>query len=333
MIKYNIIRKIVREDIRNIPPRVFECTLAGIRPSLVKCSKDIWTREAIEMFSELQALDFIEIEVYSVVEGIASVKISINNRLTINEELVLRGYAQNTDESYLSKVDHDLRIRRQGESCRSSEDTILQNEEYFQNLLVGLEEVIVIPNNMKCMVKMNLNGPHSPLETRMYSAMRIGSLKSVDIEQNSVNSVMLDSDPQDNHERLLVAVNVTEQVSSQKLIARSVSLMPNIHGFGALMAMIFAPQMQLKRNKDMSRYTAVLCGLGFDSVTKHSIFEEHDILLHLDVELTTQDIELINKIRYLFDTLLYTEVGEDKPNFSQKNASSVCENLKQTIIQ
>lgn len=300
----------------------------------MKSSHDLWTREAIDLFRDpLQDLDFIEIEIYSVVEGIASVIIQMNDRVTINDELITKNYGQYTDESYLSKVDHDLRIRRQSNSCRKREDEILQNEEYLQNLLQGQDEEITIPDDTKCMIRLPLNGPHSPLETRIYSAMRIGNFKSVNIEQNSVNSVMLDSDPQDNHERLLVAVTVTEQFESQNLTARSVSLMPNIHGFGALMAAIFSPQMQIKRNPARSKYTAVLCGLGFDEVTGKPLYEEHDILMYLDVELSPEDIQLVNQIRYSFDTMLFTSAEEDKPMFLKNTKSNLCDRLKNLVIK
>lgn len=299
----------------------------------MKSSQDVWTREAIELVKDLQELPYIEIEIYSVVEGVASVIIQMNDRVTINDELVTRCYGQCTDESYLSKVDHDLRIRRQANPTRNRDDEVLQNEEYLQNLLQGQDEEIIIPADTKCLVRVPLNGPHSPLETRIYSAMRIGNFKSVAIEQTSVNSVMLDSDPQDNHERLLVAVNVTEQFESQKLTARSVSLMPNIHGFGALMALIFAPEIQIKQNAGGSKYTAVLCGLGFEEFTGKSLYEEHDILMYLDVELSQQDIQTVNQIRYSFDTMLFTNAGEEKPSVSSQIKSGLCERLKKLIIE
>lgn len=36
-----------------------------------------------------------------------------------------------------------------------------------------------------------LNGPKSPLETQIYSANSMGRLKSITVDQNSVNSVLL----------------------------------------------------------------------------------------------------------------------------------------------
>jgi len=46
-----------------------------------------------------------------------------------------------------------------------------------------------------------LRGPTSPLEMKLYSLTRVGMSRMVNIEWNSVNSVLLDSEPQDPHER------------------------------------------------------------------------------------------------------------------------------------
>lgn len=53
-----------------------------------------------------------------------------------------------------------------------------------------------------------LQGPFSPLEMRMYGKVHalLGSI--LKIEDDSVNSVMLDDQPGDSHERVLVAAHV-----------------------------------------------------------------------------------------------------------------------------
>lgn len=70
--------------------------------------------------------------------------------------------------------------------------------------------------------------------------------------------------------------------------------MPNIRGFGPLMALIFCPTMQVKTDKYQSHYTALRTGLGYDHVKKRPIFLEHDIHFKLDVEITQYDIELVS---------------------------------------
>lgn len=53
-----------------------------------------------------------------------------------------------------------------------------------------------------------LKGPSSPLEMRMYA--RVQSLPgiAVKVEDDSVNSILLDDNPGDKHERVLVAAHV-----------------------------------------------------------------------------------------------------------------------------
>lgn len=67
--------------------------------------------------------------------------------------------------------------------------------------------------------------------------------------------------------------------------------MPNIPGFGAIIAMIFSPCIDLKRNKDGTRYTSVLSGLGSYRQMQRPIFEEHDTTFDLDVVIDYQDIQ------------------------------------------
>lgn len=70
--------------------------------------------------------------------------------------------------------------------------------------------------------------------------------------------------------------------------------MPNIRGFGPLMALIFCPTMQVKCNEEKTYYTAVRTGLGYDNKKNRPIFEEHDVTFNLDVEITQNDISLVS---------------------------------------
>lgn len=48
---------------------------------------------------------------------------------------------------------------------------------------------------------MRLKGPNSPLEMTMYSCVQSNVKKQVSVEQDSVNSILLDTHPHDPHER------------------------------------------------------------------------------------------------------------------------------------
>lgn len=99
---------------------------------------------------------------------------------------------------------------------------------------------------------------------------------------------------QDLTEKYLVAATVCYTESNKNIInLRSTTQMPNIRGFGPLMALIFCPTMQVKCNEERTHYTAIRAGLGYDHKKKRAIFEEHDIVFNLDVEITQHDIMLV----------------------------------------
>lgn len=82
--------------------------------------------------------------------------------------------------------------------------------------------------------------------------------------------------------------------NSQKLTLRETTLMPNIKGFGPLIAMLFAPIIHLKHDQTKSRYKSFIAGLGYDKEKNHAIFEEHDCIFDLDVEFTQADFDQVN---------------------------------------
>lgn len=169
-----------------------------------------------------------------------------------------------------------------------------KSEDYMPSLQASAEiDVDHPPPTVLCNKVIKLRGPYSPLETTIYSGTNAGFLKSVQIEGNSVNSVLIDTDPQDMHERLIVAADITENASNSIIIARDTTLMPNIHGFTALVTMIFCPTMQIQRNSTYTKYVNILAGLGHDEHTFKPLYYEHDLILNLDAEFDTEDIQLV----------------------------------------
>lgn len=54
------------------------------------------------------------------------------------------------------------------------------------------------------MLQTKLRGPFSPLEMKVFGMTRSSQGKNIQVEWNSVNSVLLDAEPQDPHERLVI---------------------------------------------------------------------------------------------------------------------------------
>ena len=72
------------------------------------------------------------------------------------------------------------------------------------------------------------------------------------------------------------------------------TLLPSIRGFGPLMAMIFCPAMDLKRDEYKSRYISVRTGLGYNEDKVCPYYPEHDTQFALDFELTEDDLKLVS---------------------------------------
>ncbi|KNC34771.1 hypothetical protein FF38_01968 [Lucilia cuprina] len=321
------------KSLSDIPPRLFECRLVMIEPSPVRSPNEQWTDEAMELVQEYADSGIIEIEVYSVVDGVSNVIIKKDNS-TLNEILVEKGLARTSDESYMSKSDHDFRIRKQSVANRFlDEDSARQNEEYLLSIRPEIDMDIEPPPKHLCNKTLKLRGPFSPIELNLFSAIRAGTWKTVSLERESVNFIQVDSNPKDMYERLVVAADITESSNGDILVARATTLMPNIHGFGALMTLLFCPTMQIKCNKTQTKYVAILAGLGYDECTHNSLFGDHDIVLNLDVDILPDDLELINQIRYSMDTLLYTTPEQERPRLKTKEINDLTTKIKQLVIR
>lgn len=220
-------------------------------------------------------------------------------------------------------MDHDMRVRKQFSSTAGDDDLF----ENYNSTIPFVEA----PQNGRHIVL--LKGPFSPLETKVYSAMRLGGLKSVTVENHSSNSILLDNDPQDTHEKLLVATNMTESKANGNLTVRETTIMPNIHGFAPLMALLFCPEMEMNRDSRKSRYSSILTGLGFDEVTNNSLYEEHDMVFCLDTEISQSDLEIINQMRYSMNTLFYTKGDESVPSNTEDRVKKLTAKLKELLIK
>ncbi len=71
-------------------------------------------------------------------------------------------------------------------------------------------------------------------------------MRRVQIDGDSINSVGLEEEQHCNYRRLLVAYGVHLSQTRQIVSLRHTSLMPSIRGLPALIAMIFAPTIELR---------------------------------------------------------------------------------------
>lgn len=282
----------------DIPPRAFECTLAEIQPSYVHSSAGKWTPDAIEEFkSMLSEVPEVIAEIYSVWNSIVSVVILDKpDGRSIGKILIEKQYAQSCEENYLSKNNHAQRFRMQNfekpDNPEDYNDTKNMTQDFMDYLKDFYEKPIKPAPKDKCNKPLRLEGPFSQLEVTPHACTRAAIKPLAKVDQSSVNSVLLAADPQDPGERIIVAATIGKSPGGNvnELILRNTTLMPNIHGFPTIMAMLFSPVIEIHRDISKTRYNAVLCGLGYDKETKESYYPEQDLALHFDTYVDQEEL-------------------------------------------
>lgn len=93
------------KQIVETPPRIFQCRLAKVQPATILSPNGKWTREAKSfMEHQLRFLSVVEMEIFSLVDCVANVFVYLESGKTMNDLLVERNLARQTEENYLSKV-------------------------------------------------------------------------------------------------------------------------------------------------------------------------------------------------------------------------------------
>lgn len=98
----------------------------------------------------------------------------------------------------------------------------------------------------------------------------------------------------------MVAAQIsTRGMNDEDCQVHETTLLPSIRGFGPMMAMIFCPAMDLKRDQWNSRYISVRTGLGYNEDKNSPYYPEHDAMFALDFEFSQNDLMLVS----LLDTI------------------------------
>lgn len=282
-----------------IPALALECVLANIQSCTTYSHKVHWPQEANDKFCELlESNEQIFGEIYSVVNSVIAltlIAVTKDKKININQILIDEKLAVYKEESYLSQTNNDLRKHYKGMNAME----LLYYERKQYKDYDSCDDYPDLPEDSKYISTVRLRGPFSPLECTLHHLTNAGRDKKVFIEMNSVNSVLLDSDWKEQQKNLLVAGIVSQNVSGTKLTLRNTTLIPDIPGLTALLALIFTPRMELRRNSFGTSYVGALCGLGCDSSTKESIFPERDMEIYFDVEITFDDLQDVRIYLYI----------------------------------
>ena len=84
-------------------------------------------------------------------------------------------------------------------------------------------------------------------------------MRRVQIDGESINSVGLEEEQHCNYRRLLVAFGVHLSQTRQIVSLRHTTLMPAIRGLPALIAMIFAPTIELRFRRIKMKNYSLFC--------------------------------------------------------------------------
>ena len=135
--------------------------------------------------------------------------------------------------------------------------------------------------------RIDLNGPSSPLEMKFLGKVKALSSFKMHIEDDSINSILLDNQPEDfHHERFMIAAQIITKNDQKIVVARSTTLMPNLPGLVSILTLLFAPRAEFRTDGSRNRLTGAICGLGYDELRNNqSFYPEHDMEIDFDAEI------------------------------------------------
>lgn len=120
--------------------------------------------------------------------------IVIANRINVNVALINEGFAQKGEENYMSKMDYTFRTKHQSMPRDNSSNWL--DDQMIEQLGLADDDgelEAIQPSITQCTTRLQLTGPFSPLEAKIFGAVAASSAKNVMIEPNSVNCVLLNS--------------------------------------------------------------------------------------------------------------------------------------------
>ncbi|KAE8586841.1 hypothetical protein XENTR_v10021777 [Xenopus tropicalis] len=332
--------RMIHETILNIPFQALEFKICKMRPSAKSliCGEQ-WCRSASERFDALVNGCALMVKVHSIVHDILHVDVYRHfenlEEKSIRDLLIADGYAEPAEESYESNQSNEVlkelflpecnkKPYKQGFAKEDEKNQIEKMLDKFTQNKLGIQQCKAV-----------LHGPFSPYEVKFHSLMRVSKFRSVWIEKESINSVVLNEAPEAPHQRIFVAASVSVNASGSVIMLRETSLLPPIPGLPALISMLFAPVIELRVDGARKHYTGVLFGLGWHHESGTSIWPEHDIELAFDVHFSVDDLVKINLLRSTINKVLRQNYNGslnssyERPGFFQEDIREKLLNLIQ----
>lgn len=314
-------------ELLEYPPRIFECILTEVQPSSTHSRDGKWTEEAIAMFRTVIGKK-ATIRIYSVVNEVVSVQLN-TAKDNWNFDLIKKGFAEDAEESYMSKMNHEFRLRSQRQRVALPKKP---EEEFKERVDKSKKKIVPSPQRLCCHNKQKLIGPFSPLEMGLRGLARINN-GSVSTDVSSVNSVVLKESMLKFRDKFCVAANVTVNPKNHKVTLRETTMMPSIPGLAVILALIFSPDAQLRRDEKKFRYLSAITGLGYDAERNQPLYGERDAALNIDFELSPDDMDMINDLRFLMSKMLLTDPDKNYPDLVRGQKAETLKQIQDLVLK
>ncbi|XP_037343023.2 ATP-dependent RNA helicase TDRD9 [Pungitius pungitius] len=300
-------------DLQAHPFQAQEFQVIGMRPS----AKSIihgnpWSSKARDRFVTLLKGHSLIVSLYSILHGVIRVQLLINTETTktsVADIMVEEEHAEKAEESFDSKQNHEY-LMSMYQDMEKSTSVPYTTSSYYKERKKEEKQIIddllahfSTSRQAQSKAKVQLVGPYSPYKINFFSLSRKTLDKKVCVDQLSINSLTLNENPQNKHQRMLVAGTVSVNQTGTCIQLRDTTYMPDIPGLPALLTMLFTPVMELRTDEERTCYIGALCGLGWNSDTQQGLLPQHDIELTFDVKVDVEDITEINALRVAINRL------------------------------
>ncbi|XP_019375443.1 PREDICTED: putative ATP-dependent RNA helicase TDRD9 [Gavialis gangeticus] len=339
----------IPQHLWTLPFQALEFKICKMRPSAksLVCG-DQWSYGASQRFTSLVNGCALIVKVYSVVHSILHVKLyrhsGVKDIVNIRDVLIREGYAEVAEESYQSKQSHELLNELFSKPAKHEDNTTQKSSREKEKHLIEMMSSSFSANKFgtpNC--KAVLHGPFSPYEMKCHSMTQVAKFRTISIDRESVNSVIVRDTLADPFQQMLVAASLSVNATGSTMLLRETTFMPPIPGLPALLCMLFAPVIELRVDKDGKNVTGVLCGLGWNQTLGTPVLPEHEMELAFDVHFDVDDIVEINILRTAINELVCygpnvpirhgeERIAQLQENARQKLLSLICKSKPREVI-
>ncbi|XP_072532828.1 ATP-dependent RNA helicase TDRD9 [Salminus brasiliensis] len=329
-------------DLLTPPFQAQEFAISRLAPSAQSMILgDQWSSRARNRFITLVSGHSLIVSLYSILHGVMRVDLHVSmdtGDVSVADLLVKEGHARYAPESFESQQSHDVLMGmyqdlKEGTFTPNFISSTWQSRKEEEKQLVDallLSFSKSSHSTPKC--KVPVYGPFSPHKVTFHNMSGVTLCRSVTVERDSINSVLVNDHPEDSHERMLVAAFVSLSSSGTHILLKETTLMPHIHGLPALITMLFTPIMELRTDEERTCFTGALCGLGAKPASQEAVLPEHDIELSFDVKFDVEDITEINALRGVMNKLA-SEGLNGLLNLGPERISSLQDDARERLVR